>query len=389
MHLSEHQIRTIVDGEVDPQKMDTAQRHLAACPACRQKYLKLINSRELVSQHMQSLLPFQGTPIASVQAAQSRLRVMINAKEKDVMEKSWFSRYRPAVIAVGLMFVLGVALLFPSVRVFANGFLGMFRVHQLEVVEVNPGDLPEQLNSSIQLENFLSNDLHFEQWGEMQQVGDVAQANEITGYSIRLPVQELGELHLVVSPPARITFTVELTTIRAILEEIGRSDIALPAEFDGTTVSIDIPYQVTASFGECGREAGSLPEGEITDLSEAPVPNCTILSQMTSPEVHAPEELDLRQLGQAYLELLGMDSDEAARFSQNIDWASTLVIPIPVNSTSFQEVSVDGTTGTLVNIQDPPHQPKYMLIWIRDEIIYTLAGSGSASTAIAIAESLR
>ena len=113
-----------------------------------------------------------------------------------------------------------------------------------------------------------------------------------------------------------------------------------------------------------------------------------IFSQLPSPTVTAPAGVDVAQLAQIGLEFSGMTSDQAAAFTQTIDWSSTLVIPIPRNAATYQQVSVDGVTGTL--IQRPADDaPEYLLVWIKDGVVYAIGGLGSdASKALGLANSL-
>ena len=83
-----------------------------------------------------------------------------------------------------------------------------------------------------------------------------------------------------------------------------------------------------------------------------------------------------------------MSSEQAAAFTSTIDWTSTLVVPIPKNAASYEQVSVDGVTGTL--IQRPADDaPQFSLLWVKDGIIYAIGGLGSNSEqALQIANSL-
>jgi hypothetical protein len=108
---------------------------------------------------------------------------------------------------------------------------------------------------------------------------------------------------------------------------------------------------------------------------------------MVSPTISAPPELDVAQIGSSFLQLIGMSPEEAALFSETVDWTTTLLIPIPRHSTTYQEVTVDGVDATLILQKD--YVPKYMLLWIKDDIVYALSGPGNKSTALGIANSLK
>lgn len=391
MHYQDGKIREYLDGEGGQEYRNRVETHLAHCPVCHQRAQRLTTMTGAVADRLAVLTPRSLEGAVSPALAQARLRTLMAEKEKSAMKNRWFVRYRPVLIITGLVLALTISMAFAPIRAIANSFLGLFRVQQLQVVEVNPGDLPQQLGSSYQLQYFMSNDIHIQRQGEDQAVGSVQEASTLAGIQVRLPPGMNGEQHLVVTAPAQIDFTVELALAQAVLDEIGRGDISLPEEIDGAKVTVNLPALVSASYGECAAgEPGSYREGyDPDDPTLTLTPNCTTLVQMPSPQVNAPEGLDLTQLGQAYLQLLGMAPQEAAQFSANIDWATTLVVPIPVYDASYQEVEVDEVRGTLILGDQQEFAQQYMLIWIKDGIVYVLTGPGSASTAVRLADSIR
>ncbi len=86
---------------------------------------------------------------------------------------------------------------------------------------------------------------------------------------------------------------------------------------------------------------------------------------------------------------MGLSPEEAAQFSQTVDWTTTLVIPIPRYGTSYDEVVVDGVDGILVLQDINDHAGNYVLVWVKDDILYALTGPGNKSSALQIANSLR
>ncbi len=85
---------------------------------------------------------------------------------------------------------------------------------------------------------------------------------------------------------------------------------------------------------------------------------------------------------------MGMTAEEAAQFSQNVDWTTTLVIPIPRYATTYREMPVDGVTGTLIVEELEDHGSQYLLIWVKDGILYSLTGPGDGSSAARTADTL-
>ena len=117
-------------------------------------------------------------------------------------------------------------------------------------------------------------------------------------------------------------------------------------------------------------------------------PDCVILSEIPSPTVKAPANLDVAQLAQIGLEFTGMTSDQAAAFTKSVDWTSTLVVPIPINAATYEQLPVDGVTGTLVQ-RPADDAPQFVLLWVKNGIVYAIGGLGTNSQqAIDMANSL-
>ena len=70
--------------------------------------------------------------------------------------------------------------------------------------------------------------------------------------------------------------------------------------------------------------------------------------QVPSPAVNLPEGIDPTALAETAFLFLGMPADDARRMAGSIDWSSTLVIPLPTQAAQAREVSVDGSTGLLI-----------------------------------------
>jgi hypothetical protein len=199
---------------------------------------------------------------------------------------------------------------------------------------------------------------------------------------------------------ASFSLTIDRDKAQALLNEAGRGDLVLPKEVDGADVSITIPTSVSIAYGTCPEPSNETEaerekdrEMETSGSREELYADCIILAQIPSPEVSAPASLDLAKLAQIGFEFTGMSAEEAAEFTNTIDWTSTLVVPIPRNATSSEQVTVDGVTGALIQrtIEDGDDAPRFALFWVKDGIIYTIGGLGGEAdvqTALEIANSL-
>ncbi len=305
------------------------------------------------------------------------------------MIKKTFNRIpRTAWVTLGVIGVLAIALTFPSVRAIATSFLGIFRVESVQVIPVDLENLPQTFGSGESFEKFMANEVKVEEFGETRDVSSKEDASAAAGIPVRLPENIEGEPRLSVEQGGRMTFQVNYELARAVLDDIGHQDIELPENLDGAPIEVVIQPAVLAMYGECRvEEEFKAMEGMDPDESDAPpLSECTTLLQTTSPTISAPPGLNLGQIGEAYLQILGMSPEEAASFAANVDWTTTFVIPIPKYA-EYQQVPVDGVSGTLVEYHERG-TAWYALMWVKDGLLYVLSGPGNAETAQEIARSL-
>jgi len=390
-HIPEGLLRGYLDQEVPVEEMKQIRQHLVGCPHCQVALQTLRLRAQEVDQRLVGLSSIRPAASMPPSTAFSRFNLYCNQKEvPDMLHKLFAPRFRLAWIGISLILILSLSMAFPSVRAIANSFLGLFRVQSIKVVQVDPGNLPDQLSSSSTLESLFAEDVHTEMNGKLVTVTNVAEASAQAGFDVRLPAAD-GSPRLEVMPGGKMSVKVDLGKARAVLKEIGRTDIQLPAELDGAQVTVDIPKVVTASFGDCPstQDVQSFnPDPTDPDI-QATFGACTVFTQMQSPTVNAPEGLDINKIGEALLELLGMSPADAAHFSDNIDWTTTLVVPLPSYiGATFQDMPVDGVTGTLI-LQNEGQSSRYLLMWVKNGMVYALSGPGNSVQAARLAGSFK
>ena len=309
---------------------------------------------------------------------------------KDILAR----RYRPAWVAAALAVALAVALSFAPVRTLAGNLLSLFRVHKIQFVEVNPAQFPDEdalEEAARKFESVMQDQVHVVRDGETQVV-DEATVRSLSVFRVRLPNAVDGDPRITLDPGLHVAMQIDLPRIRTLLTELGYVGVELPDSLDGAEVRVDFGPSVAAAYGSCGPGGDQGAEAQDTvDPNDRPERNCTVLLQMPSPGVSAPSDLDVDQLGRAYLQLLGLSDQEAERFSQRVDWTTTLVVPVPrAQNLQYQDVRVDGVAGTLIR---PPRYNRggqaYLLTWIKNDIVYALNGSGTTEDALRIAGSLQ
>ncbi len=284
---------------------------------------------------------------------------------------------------LAVAFLLALILTIPTTRALADQLLSLFRVQQVAVVPIDftgMQQLTGQGPIGQQMSQMLSTSITMTQKpGDPLDVKDAAQASQLAGFTVRLP-QGKAPSQIKVMKASAFTFKINRAKAQALLDEAGRSDLLLPASIDGQDISVKIPAGVSAAYGTCPSPKDGDSENPFGSGGSAGrlYADCILLAQIPSPTVSAPAEVNVAQLAQIGLEFTGMTSEQAAAFTSSVDWTSTLVIPIPKNAATYQQVSVDGVTGTL--IQRPSDDvPQFSLIWVKDGIIYAIGGLGSNS----------
>lgn len=382
-HLTEGELRASLDGELGA----ALSGHLNTCADC-QKQLNEMKQAQLRTAIRLSFLSDEIKAVPSARSAWVRFtQEYVNQKETSMLKK-WFSF---PVVRYGAIAVLALALVLavPSTRALASEFLNLFRVQQVTVLSIDPTSLESLTGNQAlgtQLSELVSSStVVTDEPGEPVEAATGEEASGLAGFSVRLPEGQTTS-GIYVTDSAAFTMTVDREKAQALIDGAGRTDLVLPDAIDGAEISVSIPATVSASFGKCpepSTEGGNGPY----DMGEM-YPDCIVLTQMTSPVVNMPEGVDMAQLAQIALEFSGMSSEEAASFAASVDWATTLVVPIPRDVTTHSEVSVDDVTGVLIQ-RTAEHSPEYVLMWVKNGILYTIADTGAdTAPAFTLAESL-
>ena len=394
MHLDNGQLRAYLDGESGE---DGAQ-HLATCPECR-KSLETVRVRaSATGQRLSFLASHHGDePASSSSYALSRFKTRLRQeKEIPVMKKIFSASFRSLWVGLAVVAILAATLAVPQMRAWAGQFLGLFRVQQVTVLPIDTTGLGQLTGNTVlgkQIGDLLSSSVTVSQKpGEPQTVSSADQASQLAGFTLRLPTSQAANPVLTVQSGMAFQFVVDRQRAQALLDEAGRSDLVLPASLDGATVKVTIPAGVSAAYGDCpatnSNEVGLGLNNSGGSMGRQ-YPNCVILAEIPSPTVITPPDVDLTQLAELALQFTGMNPAQAQAFSQSVDWASSLVIPIPKNAAIYQQITVDGVAGTLIQ-RSPDDSPQYALIWVKNGIIYAIGGLGNdTTTAINMANSMK
>ena len=360
-HLNDGQLRAALDGEPDVE----TQRHLNSCSICQARQRTLQVQVSATAHRLAFLTPEQKDEAPSAQSSLKRFYSQkIFEKEIPMLKKIFSSSVVRFVALAALILVLIVSI--PATRALADQVLSLFRVEQVTVVPVDFTGLQQLTGNGAlgkQVSELVSSSITMtKKSGNPVSAANASAASQKAGFTVRLPKNATSTRISVIGNSA-FNFTIDRTKAQALLVEAGRSDLVLPESINGAVVSVTIPASVQADYSSC-------PDPSTSDSSQKgsmsrQYPDCVILSEIPSPTVNAPPSVDIAQLAQIGLEFTGMTSDQAAAFTKSVDWTSTLVVPIPKNAATYQQLAVDGVTGTL--IQRPADDaPQFVLIWVKN-----------------------
>jgi hypothetical protein len=400
-------LRAHLDGELPASERRCVGEHLAACADCRARFETLRAEARRTENWLAILAPAADNSTINPGEAYAQFRNSLATIDEPTA--SWISRvfaarWRPAWGFAALAMTVAILLSVNPVRIWAQQVLAMLRVQKIQVVTIDPATLmsssaPDARPDKLVNQFIADSVVVTMDPGKPDIVAGVTQAAELTGYPIRIIASLAAPMSVQVNGEMAFQMTIDRDRMAALLDEVGRSDIQIPESANGALVAVHIPKTVVSSYGDCPvrqRSLSSNPQSRaeamaarrMERLASAQDVNCTYLIQAPSPTVSVPPNLDMAGIAEAALELVGMSPAEARSFCQTVDWSSTLVVPIPSNSSSYETVAVDGVEGTLIT-QTLSEGNRYSLLWIKDGVIYSLAGHGGSSEALSLAASLR
>jgi hypothetical protein len=299
------------------------------------------------------------------------------------MNRIFNRRNRVAWAMLGIVALLAISMTLPPVQAWAEGVLAQFRVKSIVVLPVDTTGLDSLNNNSTfahRMSQLVSDSTKVtKESGKPQNVATAAEASKLAGFTVRLPSNKGNVSRFTVQGSAAFEFVVNRARAQSLLNEAGFSGMQLPASIDKAKIQVSVPAGVMAFYGDC-------PKLDSASTQSA-YRNCVVVSQMPSPTVDTPPNVDLTQLAEIGLQFTGMTKDQARTFAQNIDWTSTLVVPIPRNGSTYKEVQVDGVKGNL--IETTYYGSQYTLVWVKNGIIYVIEGAGDTANAVTMANAMK
>jgi len=290
-------------------------------------------------------------------------------------------RLRPWPLLTGAALAGLVVALFglAPVRAAARGFLDYFRIKKFAAIPVDPERLSRLRDGKLDLKTLVGEQVEVLQPASDPAVVESAEAaSGLTGLTLRRPLSPprgatLFEVR--VGSPGAFRLTLDAGKIEELARAFGAQDIEVPNEWDGARIEVTASPVVAMVYR---RGADDF-----------------VFLQARSPAVSIPDGVDVAQLGQIGLQMAGMSKEEAAIFARTIDWRSTLLVPVPLEGSSFREVEVRGARGLLVTSHRPP-QPgsgghggwRSVVLGSEGDIVYGIEGRGNGVEILAMAQSV-
>ena len=432
MHLDDGQLRAALDHELEP----SAAEHLAGCSRCSRRADEMGQQAQRVTAHLAALEsssssvipstfatlsvnsasdearprnPSSGAEIASPlrlptetrtllamtpYAALARFKIRYSGKESPRMKKIFSRRYRAAWAMVAVAALLAVFMTFPPVRAWAEGMLAQFRASKISVVSVD-SDLLSQLGNgsdlSKQISQVLADSVTVTKKPQgVKTAANAADASKLAGFQVRLPTSRSDAPRLTVQDSGAFQLVVNRARAQSLLDQAGASNLKLPTTIDGAVIKVTIPSGVVAGYGDCPNLGDEADAANSKGSPGRTMIDCTVLTQIPSPSVDAPPDLDIQQLAELGLQFAGMTKDQAHAYASSVEWTSTLVVPIPRNAAQYKAVLVDGGASGYLIQRPLDDSPQYAIIWVKNGIIYAVSGIGGDTTAaLNLANSLK
>jgi|SRR5581483_324679 hypothetical protein len=288
-------------------------------------------------------------------------------------------RWSPALLAASVIIAAVLLVTFPPAQAVAQDFLNLFRVKKFAAITIDSARANQLESSNLDMDKLFSDNVQITQDpGKPVQVASVQEASTRAGFQVAVPlaVPQGAKPKVYVQGAGAAVLTVDTNKAQSILETLGINDVQIPAQLNGAKINISKPAVVQLEY--------TLKNGTI------------MLMQSPSPEVDLPAGVNLQQLGEIGLRVLGLSKQEAHDFAQKVDWSSTFLIPIPADAGEVRQVTVNGADGLMItsngtakNGRSPYAKGDAVVLWASNGMVYAMQGNSNAVDLLELANSVQ
>ena len=370
--VEDGKLRAYLDGQLSSTESQEIAGHLSQCVRCRERLGQVERSANTVSEELARLSP--ASPIRDVELALAEIRERTKTGEH-VSTRKWrrslMRTQRNRVwraIAAGafvLAILVGVYSFAPT-RAIARQLLSVFRVRKFAVIQVNPTESRlEEVGRALE-ETLFINEPEVVVDEPAVEVSSMEEASALAGFKARMPAYFPGMEAPRIEVKGRSEFVMRFTRdgLVMLLELAGMDSSQLPPELDEGMVTFAAPAMVRIY-----------------------APGIEVL-QVWNPTIQYPEGIDPGLIGEAGLRILGLSPSEARRISETIDWANTMVLPVPADVVEFRELEIAGEKGVVMRSRGTEEGYRTVLLWQKDDIVYVIGGNPGPETLVQMAESM-
>lgn len=297
-------------------------------------------------------------------------------------QKTWrhtLTRWSPALIAATIILAVVLVISLPPTRALAQDFLNLFRVKKFAAITIDPARVKQLDNLNIDAEALFAENVQvIKEPGKPVQVASAQEAGERAGFTVAVPsaLPKNAKLEASVEGEGSAVITANVAKAQELLDLVGITDVTIPAQLDGAKITITKPASVELKY--------TFKNGTVR------------LMQSPSPEVELPQGVELKQLGEIGLRVLGLSAEDARNFAAKVDWSSTFLIPIPANAAEVRQVTVNGAEGLMLTSNGTAHNGRSayangeaVILWANNGMVYAMQGNGNAVDLLDLANSVQ
>ena len=304
----------------------------------------------------------------------AQLRERLRAQEPAPLDSARGDWPRRTLLAAAAVVAVAVLVSVPGVRASVAQFVSLFRVINVVGVPVDSNRLDRLKAEDLQIGTLIGEQVQVVQDpGAPVPVASFADAAAAAGMTLATPQWlpiNTQVMETAVMGERVVRVTANSQRLQQVMDALGINDLTVPAGLDGQVVNVRVPPVVMIRYDHQNKRR-------------------TRLFQARTPQLTLPNSIDVRALGEIGLRILGLAPAEAREFADAIDWHTTLVVPVPPNASSFQQIDINGHRGVLIQHQPRNQSPTSTIVWSTPERVFALVSIQHVAEVTAMATSVR
>ena len=389
-------LRAIADGEVADGWRPDLDAHVQSCEECRERTQALRTTAALAHGRMVAIAPNSSLAIAAptFESVRSATPVRWGGVRAWASMGSGWSPWVARAGAVAAAVALAVS--WPAVSSFADGALQSFRVQRVQPITIDADALRGRF-AELSIDEAKVRDALRYRGPDKPTITITSQSDAAarSGLALRLPKTIPAAVgakpaRYVVTSGGAADVTIDGPKLVKLAVDAKVSDAALMSRIgalDGATITVQAAPAVVAVWGDVDIPT-QVPTGKAAASMSTPAARGPVLvvGQVKSPVVNIPASVDVDGFRDAVMKSGTVPPEFVQALSAVKDWRTTL--PIPTGGPSgLRQVDVDGTTAT---VSSRAHEGKTVttVVWVRDGVIYGVAGDVPEADILIAARSL-